>query len=159
MKTFGNFTDVKKIKEKNHLKIIKKVLDNQMIESEEFLDDNDNLYLYVPAKNEQVSFGGIRIYIIGNMPAFRIQNEKNTHPYGQSYSLDIESAYNDLLSLFDEKKAGKLIIEEIGKQIKDFFTKTAEIENGSDDEDKTILPTTGTSYANNIWNTKAGNQW
>lgn len=158
MRTFGNFTDVKKIKEKKHLKIIKKALENQQIESEAFLDDNDNLYLYVPAMTEELSFGGIRIYIIGNMPAFRIQNEKNTHPYGQSYSLDIESAYNDLLTLFDEEKAGKLIITEIGKQVKNFFTKSAEVEKG-DDEDQTILPTTGTSYANNIWNTKAGNQW
>ena len=61
-------------------------------------------YLYVHNKNENLSFNGVRVYKIGDIMAYRIQKEEKTHPYGKAYLLDVENMFNEFLEDMEEKE-------------------------------------------------------
>lgn len=125
-KTFSEFVDKKKRESIKQLKLVKKLLENQGLKVESFLEpsDDDN-YIYCSNPSKSGSVGGVRIYKIGDQICFRIQKENKTHPYGSAYSIPIEEMFHDFLGeKSDEIKAGKRVIEAIGKEIISFFEKS-----------------------------------
>jgi len=161
-KSFGDFMNKKKRDGIDHLNIVEKILRNNGLKVENFInEDNEGdpyVFCYNPLQN--ASFNGVRIYILGDQLAFRVQNEKNTHPYGSAYPLNIEEMFHDFLSdkNLDKEKAGKKVIESISKEIKKFFEKSSQIEkdergtgiDGEESSGNVIASTMGTDYSSLI---------
>ena len=125
---FHKFVDKKDREALEHLKIIKKVLEKHHMEVSDHLDGEEP-YLFVKDSDRNCSFDGVRLYVIGDDVAFRIQKEADTHPFGKAYGLDVEGMYFDLISdKMDEDKAGVAVAKGIVKEIKTFFEKSAEAE-------------------------------
>ena len=157
-RTFGDFIDKKKRESIRQLKLMKQLLERNGLKVEKFLDtDEDHApYIYCYSPSRSGGFDGVRIYKIGTELAFRIQKESKTHPYGAAYPLPIESMFSDLLSDdgIDEAKAGKKIIEAVGKEIKKFFERSIEAERDDNRLDldrenggSVLVRTTGTDYS------------
>ena len=128
MKTFKEFANRKERQSKKQLKIVKKLLESQGLQVKDHLDDDDP-YLFLQKTNDSVSFGGIRIYKIGEQMAFRIQKQESTHPFGQAYPINIEEMFNDLMNDHHKpEEAGKQVIKYVVEEVKRFFDKTAEAE-------------------------------
>ena len=143
---------------KDHLKVLKQLFEKNGFVAKEFLEEDDEAYLYVKS-SESSTFGGIRIYEIGDNIAYRVQREESTHPYGKAYTLNVEEMYEDLISdHVDEKKAGKEVTESIVEEIKKFFVHSAEAEKetqSSDfdvNRDPIITNVNGGNYASKIFN-------
>lgn len=161
MKTFLEYITQEKRRDKKELKTLKKVLENDF-KVKAFLEDSDP-YIFVKS-NENTSFGGIRIYKIGNKVAYRVQQEEDTHPYGKAYLINVEDIFSDLISdMKDEIKAGTELMKIISEDIKSFFNKSLDAEKGLDKEldsnrddplGKVIINTQGTDYSNLIFNKK-----
>ena len=163
-RSFGEFLDKKKRDGIEHLNIVEKILRDNGLKVENFInEDNEGdpyVFCYNPSQNS--SFNGVRIYILGNQLAFRVQNEKSTHPYGSAYPLNIEEMFHDFLSDtdMDKEKAGKKVIESVSKEIKKFFEKSGQAEKderstGINDEESSgnvVASTTGTDYSSLIHN-------
>ncbi len=127
-KTFKEFIDKKSRDASYQLKTIKKLLEKNGFTVESHLNKED-CYIFLYSNDDQLSFGGVRIYKIGNTIAYRIQKEEKTHPYGSSYSLDVEKMYNDLLSEFgDDEKAGKRVIHAVIGEFQNFFKRSLKAE-------------------------------
>lgn len=149
MKTYLEFVDKKERDSKRHLKIIKKMLDQNGFQTEAFFDNLDDPYVFLYCPEKDLSFEGVRIYCIGDNIAYRIQKEKDTHPYGSAYSLDIEGMYNDYISDYgDEEKSGKSVIKSVKNEFTKFFEssrkaekeiKSVEIEDQSKDNTKEFI--------------------
>ena len=128
MANFREFVSTKKREAVKQLRVIKAVLEKEGFTVDGFLNDEDP-YIYVNTTDDNLSFDGIRVYKIGESFAYRIQKEKDTHPYGRAYQLDIEEMFNDFVSEHgDEEKAGKRAMEALAGEIKHFFKKTVEAE-------------------------------
>ncbi len=143
MTTFLEFVDKKQRDAAHQLKIIKQILEQHDFHVDSYLDAEDP-YVFVKSPNSNLSFGGIRIYKVGNTIAYRVQKDKRTHPYGNAYNLDLEEMYNDLLSdEMDPQKAGSEVIKGVINEIKKFFdnSKKAEkdLQNLEFDADKDPL--------------------
>lgn len=129
MKKFKEFIDKKQRESKEHLGIIKRLLESQgMKVSDHLKEDDPFIFLHNPTETN-VSFGGVRIYQIGSALAFRIQKEEKTHPFGQAYPMDIEEMFTDLLAdNHNPEKAGRRVIQAVKQEVIRFFEKTAEAE-------------------------------
>ena len=114
MKTFNEFVNRKNRDGIIHLELIRDTLKKNGINVGDYLK-NDDPYLYINNKNENLSFNGVRVYKIGDIMAYRVQKEEKTHPYGRAYLLDIESMFNEFLEDMEEKEAGKKVIEAISE--------------------------------------------
>lgn len=152
---FDSFVNRKLRQDMKNLKIIAKLLRKKGFEVKSFLEKEDP-YIFVKSPEKELSFGGIRIYKVGNYIAYRIQREERTHPYGESYPLEIEEMYKDYLAEeMDEKKAGKKIIEDVSEIIKDFFKSSAmaekELGSGQDKDSILIRSMGGSDYSNSIY--------
>ncbi len=163
-KSFGEFIDKKKRESIRQLGLLKNILEHNGFKVESFLniDADEDPYVFCHSNLRGCGFDGIRIYKIGTDLAFRVQKENKTHPYGSAYSLPIEEMFNDFLTDqgSDQKKAGKMVIEAVAKEIKRFFEKSSkaendareeEVENGKNGGDVAIR-TTGTDYSALIYN-------
>jgi hypothetical protein len=128
MKTFHEFVDKKTRRAKRQLKIIEGILRKGHMTVSSFLEEEDP-YVFLKSNKGQTSFGGVRIYKIGNILAYRIQKEAKTHPYGKAYALDIEGMWEDLIGdRVTEEKAGHKIIEAIQKEFDTFLVKSMDAE-------------------------------
>lgn len=163
MKSFGEFVDKKTRETKKQLDIIKRVLEKHGIKAKSHVDDLDP-FIFVEDPTKQLSFGGVRIYKIGDIISFRVQKEEKTHPYGRAYALDIEAMYKDLTSDdISEGKAGEMVMQAISKEIRSFFTKSSDAEKDLRDSelngDGSIALTggSGTDYSSLVHN--AGRQY
>jgi hypothetical protein len=124
---FTEFVDKRGREAKKQLDILKRVMERQGLIVGDYLDDEDP-YLFVQSDRD-LTFEGVRVYKIGDSIAYRVQKEKNTHPYGKAYPLDVEEMYSDIVSDdMDEDKAGKKVMEAVGKEISKFFEKTGKAE-------------------------------
>lgn len=160
-RSFGDFVDKKKRESIHQLTIIKQLLEKNGMRVDNFLetDEGSDPYIFCRNPGKNASFDGVRIYKIGTDLAFRIQKESKTHPYGSAYPLPIESMFNDFLSdeNIDEQKAGKKIIEAVGKELRRFFEKSveAEEENRSRDVDREgsgiLTRTSGMDYSSMVY--------
>jgi hypothetical protein len=162
-RSFGDFVDKKKRESIRQLKLMKQVLEQNGLKVENFIDSQDSKepYIFCYSTSKNGSFDGIRIYKIGSELAFRIQKESKTHPYGSAYSLPIESMFSDFLSDdgVNQTKAGKKIIESIGKEIKKFFDRSTDAEQSENEMDledmsggNVLIRTTGTDYSSLVYN-------
>lgn len=123
--TFLEFVDRKDRESANHLEILRKVFEDGGIKVKSAHKGTDP-YLYVINPYQDDYFGGIRVYVIGGIPAYRVQNREDTEPYGKSYQLNVEEMFNDLLSDHrDPDKAAKALAKDIVKSIKNFFKKSS----------------------------------
>lgn len=128
MKSFGEFVDKKARETQKQLELIHKLLERGGFKVKEHLHEGDP-FIYVEDSGKQSSFGGVRIYKIGDSISFRIQKEEKTHPYGRAYLLDIEAMFKDLTSDdYTEGEAGKKVIEAVRQEIRLFFNKSAAAE-------------------------------
>ena len=159
-KTFIEFVDRKQRETTKQLEIVKGILRKSDLQVASFLHGkHEDPYLFVYSTGGN-NFG-IRIYKIGDQLAYRIQRKEKTHPYGQSYPLDLEEIWDDLKS--DGKstdEAVKEIVKAVGDEIKDFFKQstkaTKEIRKNTPDEGPlgyvNVRSTTGTDYSTTVSN-------
>ena len=159
MEKFNEFVDKKEREAKHHLKTIKKLLAFEGLKVVDYLGEEDP-YIFVRNPGQNVTFDGIRIYQIGSQIAFRIQKEEGTEPFGKAYPLDIEKMFDDLMENNHKPEvAGKKVIEAVGNEIKQFFTRSAEAEkdlrgpefSGNNPLGKIAIRSTGSDYANMIY--------
>ena len=156
MELFLEFIDRKQREGKKHLEIISEILKKEGFNVTSHVD-NEEPYLFVQNKETDTSFGGIRIYEIGNMVAYRVQKREKTHPYGMAYRLDMEGMFNDFMSEnMSEEDAGKKVMESLTNEISKFFKKSAKAESEMRDQEKDglglIVKTGGTDYASTLLN-------
>ena len=147
-KSFREFLDKKHRESNKQLRLLAKLLEHEGFEVKEYLDDKDDPYVFLKC-DKDISFGGVRIYKIGDIMAYRVQKDKDTHPYGRAYQLNIEEMFNDLMSENgSEEKTGKKIIESVVGEFRGFFDKSAkaekeirtlEIEKGDNRQGGTIM--------------------
>lgn len=165
-KSFGDFLDKKKREGLKHLSLLKQLLERSGMKVESFLESgeqgDDDPYVYCWSPSGGSSFGGIRIYKLGNQIAFRVQKENKTHPYGSAYPLDIEEMFNDFVGeeQVDEKKAGEMVIEHVAKEIRKFFEKSINAEKDERSElidrekeaaGSVLVRSTGTDYSSLVY--------
>jgi len=160
-RNFGDFIDKKQRDAMKQLKLIEQLLTLQGFKVDDFMTEGheDDPYIFVSNPSKNTSFDGVRIYKIGDIIAFRIQKESETHPYGNAYTLDIERMFDDLMSEeeMDEIKAGKLVMKAVAKELKSFFDKSQEAEDESrsgdvmSGDDNVMIRSTGTDYSSQIY--------
>ena len=161
MESFMEFVDHKQREGRRHLVILEKALKRQQVGVKAFLEE-DAPYLYVPAPEENLSFGGVRVYQIGDTIAYRVQKKEDTLPFGRPYLLDVEEMYEDFMSDdIKEEEAAKRVVETIADEIQKFFKRSKKAEEDFRDIDfdkqldgagKIVLKNTGSDYSNNIFN-------
>jgi len=128
-KSFKEFIDKKGRETKHQLTTVKKLLEKNGFTVDEFLNNKNDPYIFLHANNDKLSFEGVRIYKIGDLMAYRVQQEKDTHPYGKAYPLDIEGMFNDLMSENGkEKKSGQQVINGVVGEFESFFKSSLEAE-------------------------------
>lgn len=130
MTAFKNFLGKKTREHKKKLHLIEKILKKGGFETEPFVNSDDP-YLFVKKlpRLRNLSFGGIRIYFIGEEACFRCQMRSNTQPFGTAYHIDVSEMFK---SLSGEKKIAHKIIFYILKQVYDFFVESDRAEKTSD---------------------------
>ena len=127
-KGFFEFLDKKARQTKRQLGLMRLVFETHHMSVKDFMND-ESPYIFLKNTVQNPTFDGIRIYKIGDTMAFRVQKESDTHPYGRSYTLDVESMYNDLLADHrHEEKAAKVVINTIIKELKSFFEQSEKAE-------------------------------
>lgn len=156
MQYFVEFVDRKQRESKKQLRLVEKALRKAKLHVYSHLEDDDP-HLFVKANNKKLSFEGLRIYHIGDGIAYRVQKLEKTEPYGKSYSLNAEQMFNDYMGEgMNEEEAANKVIEDLGKEIKKFFHKSAEAEEnirtGSKDGIDMIVKTGGSDYSSAVLN-------
>ena len=152
-RTFSEFLDKKQRDSLKQLGLIKLMLELKHFNTESFLEnsDDDDPYIYCPNPAKNTSFGGIRIYKVGDNFAYRVQKEAKTHPYGKAYPLNIEKMFQDLIGDegINEEVAGGAVIEFLAKEIGSFFIKSKEAEQHArgDEAGAVVIKSTGTDYS------------
>jgi len=150
MEQFLEFVDRKERESRRHLSILSKALKESGLKVYDHIDKEDS-YIFVKSTKDDVPFDGIRIYEVGRALAYRVQKEKDTEPYGKAYPLDLEEMFNDLMGeKMNEEQAGKAVIKGVIKEIKEFFSKSAEAQSNLEDKVEPkplIVKTGGTDYS------------
>jgi hypothetical protein len=128
-------------------------------------------HIWVQAHPKPEEYDGIRVYLLGNICAFRVQKMKNTQPYGKSYSLDLQQMFDDILDDMGEEasddmnKAVEKLIEEVGDRIRKFYIDSIRdeedfIQNQLDGVDRddvggaALVPNSGVDYSSTVYSTK-----
>lgn len=158
MQTFNEFVDKQTRKAQKHLSLMKKMFETNSMKVKDNLEGygEEEPYIYVYNKDNDLSFEGVRIYEIGGKIVYRVQKEFDTHPYGRAYELDIVEMYDDLMN--DKKKEeeiGKEIVKSVVNEIKGFFDRSAKFEKqqpmiSASPLDKAYMRSTGTDYSNKV---------
>lgn len=128
---FSAFVDKKTNKARKELEVVKDILAEGGVKVEDFLKEDDP-FLFVPSTKQSLDFGGVRIYKVGNNMAYRIQNEKDSEPYGMSYPLSIESMFEDIISDMGEEKAAEEIKKAVVEEINNFFERSLKAQDELD---------------------------
>lgn len=126
---FRDFLNLKNREAVKHLKIVSRILEKNHLHTEAFLDV-DEPYVFLSAKDRNLSFKGVRIYKIGDSLAFRIQKENKTAPYGKAYPLSVEEMFDHMISEdgVDEQKAGEEVMQAIIDHFNKFFEASQQAE-------------------------------
>lgn len=167
MRRFSEFLERKDRDNKDHLHVLKNLLEKAGFDVKNHLNNHDDPYIYVrkPSDAEPVvdtlSFGGIRIYTRGkDIISFRPQNREEAEPFGTAYLLDVKGMYKDLMKDHQEEKVGRKLSKYIIEEVLNFFVHSAKAEK-DDNEDvpadslgKVITggSGTGTDYSSTIGN-------
>lgn len=157
-KSFHEFVDRKKRECRKHLALLKKLFEKTGFRVIERLEDDDP-YIYVKNTSKNVSFDGVRVYKLGDTVAYRVAKQEQTHPYGKAYMLAVEDMFDDFISEYDEGEAIKMVVTEVSKEMKKFFTKSEEAEyelnttqfdRGIAGQGQIMLRGGGTDYSNQV---------
>ena len=156
MELFLEFIDRKQRDAKKQLSLVEKALKKAKLHVYSHLE-NEDPHLFVKANNKHLSFEGVRVYHIGDGIAYRVQKLEGTEPYGKSYALNCEDMFNDYMAEdMDEKEAAQKVMEAIGREIKEFFKKSAdaekELRTGQKDGVGMIVKTGGSDYSSTVLN-------
>jgi len=162
-RSFKDFVNKKHRDAVRQLGILERILDKSGLRVRNFLHEGDvyeepYIFVYSPIRG---SFDGIRLYKIGDGIAFRIQNQENSHPYGNAYPVEVEEMFGDFMADedVDEKESAKKVIEAVVKQVKMFFEKSQvadrELQQSSIDKatntGTVALRTQGTDYSSLVF--------
>ena len=160
-KSFVEFLDKKRRDEMEQLRLVEKVLRSKGLHTENHLDDLDDPYVYCHSPQKGGQVGGIRIYKIADVVAFRVQRESRTHPYGRAYLLEIEEMFEDLLA--DDTKpeeAAAKVANEVAVAVRRFFEKSSQAEQDEreqqlmdlgDGAGRVAMRSQGTDYSSLIY--------
>lgn len=162
MEQFLEFVNKRKRNGKRYLNILEKVFKHGNMAVKSFMDEDvPYIFLLTPNENDQ-SFGGVRVYQIGDTIAYRVQKQENTEPFGRPYLLDLEEMYEDfMMDDIDEHEAAKRIIQAVNDELGRFFRKSKEAEDDfkglqfdepSDGMGKIMLRPDGGDFANSVFN-------
>lgn len=166
MKTFLEY-NIHRVREHDPDKL--KLLLSALTKAGMFVLDKTDMekdpHLFVQAIPQPEEFEGIRIYILGNICAYRVQKLKDTEPYGKAYLLDLQGMYDDSIRELGTKGDKKFYIEDLlsklGNKLKKFYFDSIRdeeeyIQSQLDGEDMTdigsamVVPTNGGDYANKV---------
>jgi len=129
-------------------------------------------HIWVQAHPQPEEYRGIRVYLLGNICAFRVQKLENTQPYGKSYLLNMQEMYDDILENMGEKaddkdpaKAVEILIKQVSDTIRKFYIDSIKDEeeflsaqlDGPSRQDiggAALLPVTGIDYSSTVYSTK-----
>lgn len=148
-RSFSSFMSGKTRDSAKKLRTLMVILRKSGFEVENFLDDQDEPHLFVRKTEKKLSFEGVRFYWRANNICYRCQMKKDVEPFGNSYTLDIQSMYQ---SLMGEKKAPYKIIFFIIKEMVEFFKRSVEAEKDSDNRQISIIALSGSEIANDYSN-------
>jgi len=162
MKRFSAFMERKDRENKDHLRLLGKLLGRAGFQVKDHLDHHEDPFLYVekPIDNdpiiESLEFGGIRLYTRGkDIISFRPQNKEAAEPFGAAYLLDVKGMFKDLMKDGHSEETGKDLVKYIIEEVLNFFLHSAKIQKDdeSDAEDglgKIVnnASTSGTDYGN-----------
>jgi hypothetical protein len=153
---FREFVDKKNRKAKKHLGIIKEILQKNNMKVDDFLENQDDPHIFLHSPDKNLSFDGIRIYEIADNISYRTQSQKNTHPFGKAYLIQLEEIFNELMAEnMKEEEAGNEVIKELVEELNGFFKKSAEAEDDlrtdADGVGKILIGSNGTDYANLVF--------
>ena len=161
METFLEFVNKRRRDGKRHLTILEKVFKHGKLPAKSFMDE-DTPYIYLMAPNDERSFGGVRVYQVGDTIAYRVQKQEHTEPFGRPYLLDLDEMYEDfMMDDIKEEEAAKRIVQAVADELTRFFRKSKEAEEDFQDMEfdrqtdsmgKIILRPTGSDYANSVYN-------
>jgi hypothetical protein len=152
---FSSFVDKKINRDRSELGVVRDVLKKGGVKVEDFTEKDDP-HLFVPSTEDGLDFGGVRVYKIGSRMAYRVQNESSAEPYGESYPINIEGLFEDLITDMDTEKAAEQIRKAIVGEMKGFFKKSLEAQNelssdGFDPHNKIIVvPGKSTDLSNSM---------
>jgi len=154
---FNEFVNHRERESRDHLKLIEKILKSgkDSLKVKSFLSEDDP-YLFVYAPNDNFTFEGIRVYPIGDIYAYKIQNAEDTQPFGKAYSLDLEKMFADHMSdNIESDEAAKRVSENVKREINRFFELTGKAEEelaGTKPDSGYVLKTGGSDYSSLIFN-------
>jgi hypothetical protein len=139
MKKFSAFLERKDRLNKDHLRLLGKILERAGFAVKDNLKHHQDPYLYIekPIKAnpiiEDLDFGGIRIYSMGkDIISFRPQNKNESEPFGTAYLLDVKGMFKDLISEGQSEKTAKDLIKYLVEEILNFFLHSARLQNDED---------------------------
>lgn len=137
---FADYVSRKHREAISHLKLVRSICERFGLEAVDKTDERDDPYVFVYNPEDNLSFEGVRVYIIGDKLAYRVQKEATTHPYGKAYQLSVDELFEDLISdNIREEKIAELIGKTIVSEIKEFFARSAEAEKDAEFNDKDPL--------------------
>jgi len=172
MRNFSAFVKRKDRTNKDHLRLLGKILKKSGFSVKDFLDHHEDPYLYIekPVDHDKIieslEFGGIRVFSKGtDIIAYRPQNNLSCQPFGAAYLLDVKGMFKDLMKEGQNDETGKDLIKYIVEEVLNFFLRAAKAQR---EEDKDIdgdslgkvvnnSSTGGTDYSNTVQNNSRNN--
>jgi hypothetical protein len=129
MNKFSVFLDKKNRESKKQLNLLGEALTKNGFKIEKFLKETHDPYIFV-FSDKSLSFEGVRIYKINEIFAFKVQYQKDTHPYGTAYDLEVENFFNDYMSEgLNPEESVKKTVTALVQEMKSFFKRSFEMEN------------------------------
>ena len=113
--------------EPDRLKDLFKLLEKGGLVVTDRTHEENDPHIWVQAHPKPQEFDGIRVYLLGNICAFRVQKLPTTEPYGKSYLIDLQGIFDKILEKMgndakkDSKKAVKELVQAVAKKIKSFY--------------------------------------
>lgn len=148
MTKFLEFVDRHQREGRRQLKIVAAVLKAGGLQVADHSSDEEP---YVFVKGPPLSFGGVRVYQVGDMLAYRVAKSEKTEPYGTAYKLDLEMMFNDFMGEEpSEDEAGKKTAHAAASELTRFFQKSQKAEQElreRPDEPGLVLRSGGTDYS------------
>lgn len=167
MMKFNEYIDRTDDETTKRLNTIRKALQRGGYRVQDFALKDQDPHIFVYALPKVATFEGIRIYLLGDILAFKAQKKVETEPYGKAYTFAIQDMYDDMVLEYgdspDKELPVKKTILKMADELRMFFvkSKTAEeslvqmqltsIEDKSGQKDGIVVNTTGTDYANKVY--------
>ncbi len=150
MDNFPEYMNKKRRDAVKQLQVVRDIFEKNGMNVADFTKSKEP-YVFIEAPEKGDLLGGIRVYKLGDMMAYRVQKQPETHPFGKAYALNLEEMFEDLLSDYEIKEAGEKVMKTVLCEIKQFFKDSILAEKQKDSNDalgNVLIRSTGTDYAN-----------